>query len=199
MVQIDASTLSKREHYHLLTRAVAPRPIAFVTSQSKEGVLNGAPFSYFTIVSAEPPLLMISVQRKDKKMKDTARHIIDSGECVIHIVDETNVEKVNLTASALPRDESEVDTFDFTRVKSQRVKVDGVKEAQIRMECVLDTHTVVGDKSTDLIVMRVVHYHLDEAVYNGEVIDDERLKPVTRLGGQSYSKLGEVFELVRPN
>lgn len=198
MVQIDASILSKREHYHLLTRAVAPRPIAFVTSQSKEGVLNGAPFSYFTIVSAEPPLLMISVQRKDKKMKDTARHIIKSGECVIHIVDETNVEEINKTASALPTDESEVDTFDFTRVKSQRVKVDGVKEAQIRMECELDTHTVVGDESADLIVVRVVHYHLDDAIFDGAVIDDERLKPVARLGGQSYSKLGEMFELVRP-
>lgn len=199
MVELQATKLSKREHYHLLTRAVAPRPIAFVTSQSKEGVLNGAPFSYFTIVSAEPPLLMISVQRKDKKMKDTARHIIDSGECVIHIVDETNVEKINQTASALPRDESEVDTFGFTRVKSQHVKVDGVKEARIRMECVLDTHTVVGDESADLIVFRVVHYHLADAIFDGTVIDNERLKPVTRLGGQSYSKLGEMFELVRPN
>ena len=199
MVELQATNLSKREHYHLLTRAVAPRPIAFVTSQSKEGVLNGAPFSYFTIVSAEPPLLMISVQRKDKKMKDTARHIIDSGECVIHIVDETNVEKINQTASALPRDESEVDTFGFTRVKSQHVKVDGVKEARIRMECVLDTHTIVGDESADLIVVRVVHYHLDDAIFDGAVIDDERLKPVARLGGQSYSKLGEIFELVRPN
>ena len=199
MIELQAINLSKREHYHLLTRAVAPRPIAFVTSQSKEGVLNGAPFSYFTIVSAEPPLLMISVQRKDKKMKDTARHIIKSGECVIHIVDETNVEEINKTASALPTDESEVDTFDFTRVKSQRVKVDGVKEARIRMECVLDTHTIVGDESADLIVVRVVHYHLDDAIFDGAVIDDERLKPVARLGGQSYSKLGEIFELVRPN
>ena len=199
MVELQATKLSKREHYHLLTRAVAPRPIAFVTSQSKEGVLNGAPFSYFTIVSAEPPLLMISVQRKDKQMKDTARHIIDSGECVIHIVDETNVEEINQTASALPREESEVDTYDFTRVKSQHVKVDGVKEARIRMECVLDTHTVVGDESADLIVARVVRYHLADAIFDGTVIDNEQLRPVTRLGGQSYSKLGEVFELVRPN
>lgn len=199
MVELQATKLSKREHYHLLTRAVAPRPIAFVTSQSKEGVLNGAPFSYFTIVSAEPPLLMISVQRKDKQMKDTARHIIDSGECVIHIVDETNVEEINKTASALPTDESEVDTYSFTRVKSQHVKVDGVKEARIRMECVLDTHTVVGDESADLIVFRVVHYHLADAIFDGTVIDNEQLRPVTRLGGQSYSKLGEMFELVRPN
>lgn len=199
MVQIDASSLSKREHYHLLTRAVAPRPIAFVTSQSKEGVLNGAPFSYFTIVSAEPPLLMISVQRKDKEQKDTARHIIASGECVVHITDETNVEEINKTASALPTAESEVDTFDFTRVKSQRVKVDGVKEAQIRMECVLDTHIVVDEGSADVFIVRVVNYHVADTVYNGNVIDDVTLKPVGRLGGQSYSKLGDLFDLVRPD
>ena len=79
------------------------------------------------------------------------------------------------------------------------MKVDGVKEARIRMECVLDTHTVVGDESADLIVFRVVHYHLADAIFDGTVIDNEQLRPVTRLGGQSYSKLGEVFELVRPN
>src|SRR5690606_20166550 len=126
-----------RENYKFLIGSVIPRPVAFVTSLSKDGVLNGAPFSYFNIVSSNPPLISLSVQRSKGERKDTARNIIQTGEFVVHIVDEDHVKKINETAASLPADESEIEYAGLTPVKSDIVSVAGIKEAKIRMECVL--------------------------------------------------------------
>lgn len=109
MISIDPNTQSERDTYKLLIGSVVPRPVAFVTTLSADGVLNAAPFSYFSIVSSNPPLLSVSVQRKNGAPKDTARNAMQSGELVIHIVDEDTVAAVNETAANLPPDESELD------------------------------------------------------------------------------------------
>ena len=100
MLSIDPSTISERENYKFLIGSIIPRPIAFVTSMSQEGILNGAPFSYFNIVSSNPPMISLAIQRSGGKQKDTARNILESKEFVVHIVDEQNVEKINKTAAA---------------------------------------------------------------------------------------------------
>ncbi|MGD6950076.1 flavin reductase family protein, partial [Bacillus mobilis] len=102
-----------------------PRPIAFVTTLSKDGVVNGAPFSYFNIVSANPPMISLSIQRAQGRQKDTARNILESKEFVVHIVDEHNVEKVNQTAASLPPEQSEIEAAGFTTEASEKIAVPG--------------------------------------------------------------------------
>lgn len=196
MQTLNPRTMSERENYLLLTGSIIPRPIAFVTSISQDGTLNGAPFSYFNIVSAEPPLISLSVQHDQGKSKDTARNILEKKEFVIHIVDEANVEKINMTAARLQPHESEITLAGLTDIPSTIVTVPSVKEAKIRLECVLERS--VSLESTDLLIGRVVQYHVDENIYSNGRIDAEKLAAVSRLAGSQYAKIGELFSLVRP-
>src|SRR5699024_5183981 len=102
MVIINPNDQTERENYKLLIGSVTPRPIAFVTTENSETKeVNGAPFSFFNVVSSAPPMISIAIQRKNGEMKDTAYHIKHEQEFVVHIVDEENVEKVNETAATL--------------------------------------------------------------------------------------------------
>ena len=196
MQTLNPRTMSERENYLFLTGSIIPRPIAFVTSISQDGTLNGAPFSYFNIVSAEPPLISLSVQHDQGKSKDTARNILEKKEFVIHIVDEANVEKINMTAARLQPHESEITLAGLTDIPSTIVTVPSIKEAKIRLECVLERS--VSLDSTDLLIGRVVQYHVDENIYSNGRIDAEKLAAVSRLAGSQYAKIGELFSLVRP-
>jgi flavin reductase (DIM6/NTAB) family NADH-FMN oxidoreductase RutF len=201
MLSIDPLTLSERENYKFLIGSIIPRPIAFVTSMSKEGVLNGAPFSYFNIVSSNPPMISISVQRSAGKMKDTARNIMDSKQFVVHIVDEQNVEKINQTAASLPSNQSEIELAGLTSVSSEKISVPGVKEARIRMECVLEHSFELGGTegpSCDLVIGKIVQFHIEEGIYENGRIDPRGLAAVSRLAGNDYAKVGEIFEIERP-
>jgi flavin reductase (DIM6/NTAB) family NADH-FMN oxidoreductase RutF len=201
MLSIDPLTLSERENYKFLIGSIIPRPIAFVTSMSKEGVLNGAPFSYFNIVSSNPPMISISVQRSAGKMKDTARNIMDSKQFVVHIVDEQNVEKINQTAASLPSNQSEIELAGLTSVSSEKISVPGVKEARIRLECVLEHSFELGGTegpSCDLVIGKIVQFHIEEGIYENGRIDPRGLAAVSRLAGNDYAKVGEIFEIERP-
>ena len=109
MLSFDPKENTERENYKLLIGSIIPRPIAFVTSVAEDGTVNGAPFSYFNIVSSNPPMISISVQRKNGIRKDTARNIFEKKEFVVHIVDNENVDKINSTAASMAPDESEVE------------------------------------------------------------------------------------------
>ncbi|PLS03114.1 flavin reductase family protein [Neobacillus cucumis] len=201
MISIDPSKSTERENYKFLIGSIIPRPIAFVTSQSKEGVLNGAPFSYFNIVSANPPMISLAIQRSGGRQKDTASNIINSKEFVVHIVDEQNVEQVNKTAASLPPDESEIELAQLTPVESLKISTPGVKEAKIRMECLLEHSLEVGGLDSpgcDLIIGRIVQYHIKNDIYESGKIDPQGLAAVSRLAGNNYAKIGEIFEIERP-
>ncbi|WP_028550588.1 flavin reductase family protein [Paenibacillus sp. UNC451MF] len=202
MITMDPKDISERESYKLLIGSVIPRPMALVTTISAQGVVNAAPFSYFNIVTADPPMVSVSVQRKQGRMKDTARNAVDAGAFVVHISDETYIREINQTAAALPPDESEVALAGLSTVKSEKISVPGIAEARIRMECVLEQAIALGGThdapAADLLIGKVVCFHLDEAVYDRGHIDPKALRPVSRLAGASYSKLGEQFVLDRP-
>ncbi|RFU70596.1 flavin reductase family protein [Peribacillus saganii] len=201
MLSIDPSTNTERENYKFLIGSIIPRPIAFVTSLSEEGVLNGAPFSYFNIVSSNPPMISLSVQRKNGTMKDTAKNILDTKEFVVHIVDEQNVEKINETAASLPPDQSEVEQANLKPVESVKVSVPGVKEAKIRMECTLEHAIQLGGTDSpgcDLLIGKVVHFHIDDDIYENGRIDPNGIAAVSRLAGQNYAKIGDIFAIERP-
>ena len=135
MISIDPKQNSERDNYKLLTGTIIPRPIAFVITESEDGIVNGAPFSYFNIVSSNPPMVSLAIQRPNGHLKDTARNIYNNRQFVVHIVDMENVEKVNETAASLPATESEIELADLTLIQSENVSVPGVKEAKVRMEC----------------------------------------------------------------
>ncbi|PAD68650.1 hypothetical protein CHH83_12445 [Bacillus sp. 7586-K] len=201
MHSIDPMQNTERENYKLLIGSIIPRPIAFVTSMSKEGILNGAPFSYFSIVSANPPMISLSIQRKEGNQKDTARNILATKEFVVHIVDDTNVEKVNKTAAILPPEQSEIELANLTPITSKKLSIPGVKEAKVRMECILENSLQLGGNETpscDLIIGRIVQYHIDEDIYEQGRIDPIGLSAISRLAGNDYAKIGEIFTIERP-
>lgn len=200
MISIDPEQNKERDNYKLLVGSIIPRPIAFVTTQSEEGVVNGAPFSYFNIVSSNPPMVSVSIQRPTGERKDTARNIYGNGEFVVHIVDRDNVGKINETAASLPPSESEVDMAGLTKVPSTRVSVPGVKESKIRMECRLVQAVPFGGDGpgSDLFIGKIVQFHVDEAIYENGRIDPRGLGAVSRLAGSSYAAIGEIFSLERP-
>jgi flavin reductase (DIM6/NTAB) family NADH-FMN oxidoreductase RutF len=201
MLSIDPSSLTERENYKFLIGSIIPRPIAFVTTLSEDGVLNGAPFSYFNIVSSNPPMISLSIQRSQGRQKDTAKNIITKKEFVVHIVDEDNVEKINKTAASLPSNQSEVQLAELTTVDSEKISVPGVKEAKVRIECVLEQSLELGGGNSpgcDFIIGRIVQFHIDDNIYEDGRIDPRGLAAVSRLAGASYAKIGETFEIERP-
>ncbi|MES9682796.1 hypothetical protein CN514_07220 [Bacillus sp. AFS001701] len=200
MKSFSPADLSERDNYKFLIGGIIPRPIAFVTTESNENVLNGAPFSYFNIVTANPPMISVSVQRQNGKQKDTARNAIEKKEFVVHIVDESNVEAINKTAAALTPTESEIELAGLTPVDSVMVSVPGVKESKIRMECTLEQVIPLGkdNEACDLLIGKVVYFHIEDEIYENGRIDADGLKAVSRLAGNDYAKVGEMFTIDRP-
>lgn len=200
MISIDPTTNSERENYKLLIGSIIPRPIAFVTTQSEEGVVNGAPFSYFNIVSSNPPMVSLAIQRPSGGLKDTARNIYNNDQFVVHIVDEENVAKINKTAASLPATDSEIDLANLTLVQSDKISVPGVKEAKVRVECRLVQAIPLGGDGpgSDLFIGEVVQFHIDEEIYEDGRIDPRGLNAVSRLAGSSYAAVGEIFSIDRP-
>ncbi|MEK5414212.1 flavin reductase family protein [Paenibacillus sp. FSL L8-0708] len=200
MISIDPKHNSERENYKLLIGTIIPRPIAFVTTQSEEGLLNGAPFSYFNIVSSNPPMVSLAIQRPAGRLKDTARNIYDNQQFVVHIVDEENVAKINQTAATLPASESEIELANLTPIQSTSVAVPGVLEAKVRMECKLVQAIPLGgeEPGSDLFIGEIVQFHIDESIYQEGNIDPRVLNAVSRLAGNNYATLGEIFTIDRP-
>ena len=130
-------------------------------------------------------MISLSIQRSEGKQKDTARNIIESKEFVVHIVDEQNVEKINKTAASLPPDQSEIELAELTPVESVKISVPGVKEAKIRMECSLEHSFELGGVDSpgcDLIIGRVVQFHIENDIYENGRIDPRGIsccKPIS--------------------
>jgi flavin reductase (DIM6/NTAB) family NADH-FMN oxidoreductase RutF len=201
LLSIDPSKNTERENYKFLIGSIVPRPIAFVTTLSEEGIVNGAPFSYFNIVSSNPPMISLAIQRSAGRQKDTARNIIGLKEFVVHVVDEDNVEEINKTAASLLPNESEIELANLTIVESVKISVPGVKEAKIRMECILEQSLELGGQDSsgvDLIIGKVIQFHIEEEIYEKGRIDPIGLGAVSRLAGTNYAKIGEIFSIERP-
>src|SRR5699024_1660835 len=201
MLSIDPTSISERDNYKFLIGSIVPRPIAFVTTHSEKGILNGAPFSYFNVISSNPPMISLSIQRTKGKQKDTARNILNHNEFVVHIVSEQYVEKIDRTAASLPSDESELEIAGLTPIESVDIAVPGVKEAKIRMECIMEQSLELGDVNSpgcDFFVGRVVQYHIDKSIYEQGKINPRDLAPVSRLAGSDYATIGGIFEIERP-
>ena len=131
----NTSELATNEIYRLLVGGVAPRPIAWISTLSVDGVANIAPYSFFNVASCNPPILWYSqVNPRDGQNKDTLRNLIETQQCVVHIVNTALLEQMNLTCASLPAEQSE---FDFAQIEtepSQTVLALAVKHAPVRYE-----------------------------------------------------------------
>ena len=202
MHYLDPKDLTQRENYKLLIGSIIPRPVAVVSTQSADGIVNIAPFSFFNIVSSEPVILSLAIQRKGGELKDTARNLLATKEAVVHILDQTNVQEANKTAALLPADQSELTVSGFTTTTSKTIAVPGLKEANVRLHTTLHQHVPIKkDQQTtaDLLLLEVVGYQIAEDVYQDGKIDPRALQAVSRLAGNSYATIGEIFDIKRPS
>lgn len=195
--QLDASAI-----YKLLSGAVIPRPIAWVSTMSESGVGNLAPFSFFNIISEDPPQLMFSAARTGNRNKDTLNNILATRQFVVNMVTEETVEKMNLTASLVPEEIDEFELAGLTPLPSHKVKPNRVAESPVHFECELVHHYLTEGHSNGgaaLLVGRIVMMHFnDEVLMENHKINLEHYKPVARLAGANYATLGELFTVKRP-
>ena len=147
-------------------------------------------------------MISVSIQRPNGRVKDTARNIKAKKEFVVHIVDTDNVNKINETAANLPPEESEITKVGLTLTESKVINVPGIKEAKIRFECVLEQALELGGEGDqpgcDLIIAKVVQFHIEETLYEDGRIDPHALDAVSRLAGNDYAKIGDIFTIERP-
>ena len=200
---LDFSALEPKHAYAWMVSAIIPRPIAWVSTIAADGRTNLAPFSFFNGVTSNPPTLMfVPVNNRHGDPKDTVRNIRAVPEFVVHIVSGALAEKMNATAALLPHGESEFDAFDIAATPSTRVRPPRVADAPVAFECSLHAEVPVGEGplAANIIIGRIHCAHIRDDVLNASGhIDPAKLDPVARLGGESYSRLGERFEFKRPD
>jgi flavin reductase (DIM6/NTAB) family NADH-FMN oxidoreductase RutF len=192
MPNFDASDLTGREPYFLLTGLVVPRPIAWVSTLSADGTPNLAPHSYFNIISSAPPIVHFTSSGE----KDSLRNCRATGEFVVNIVSHDLVEPMNLTAADFPPEVNEFDWAQLEAAPSTRVEPPRVARAKAALECrVVD---VVSKGNGNMVFGEVVHFVVDDAIWRDGRVDPELLAPLGRLAGTAYSAPGKVFKLPRP-
>jgi flavin reductase (DIM6/NTAB) family NADH-FMN oxidoreductase RutF len=192
---IDPDTLNPQSRYKLLIGSVVPRPIAWTSTVSREGVHNLASFSFFTVASRNPPMLCISVgPRTDQPpdTKDTLNNITQMGEFVINIVSLPLSNSMYESAGTHPPRADEFDKAGLTPAPSEVVTAPRVEEAAVSMECVLDRVLELG--TDHLIIGRMVRFHVRDELYENGRIDVAKLQPLGRLAG-NYTKVETIFEL----
>lgn len=201
-MQFDPQEIDQKAIYKLLTGAVIPRPIGWISSISPDGIPNLAPFSYFNAVGEDPPHVMFSTVRSNDSNKDTLNNVLATREFVVNMVTEDTVEKMNRTSEIVAPEISEFELAGLTPIASIKVKPARVAESPITMECQLVHHYTLEDHKNGgatILIGRIVMFHIDESV----LLDDHKInmntyRPVARLAGANYSKLGEIFSIKRP-
>ncbi len=202
----DPAKLTAQQNYKLLAGSVLPRPIAFVSSVDLDGVLNLAPYSFFTVASANPPILCFSASIREPKNglarhKDTLENIRLTGEFVVNVVSEDFVEKMNETAAQVPPSVDEFALSGLTPLASEVVRAPRVAESRVQMECRL-VQIVEASKlplGGSLVLGEVVRFHVADQVLAGEWrIDPDKLRAVGRMGGLDYVRTTDRFAMERP-
>jgi flavin reductase (DIM6/NTAB) family NADH-FMN oxidoreductase RutF len=203
VMRIDLTTISSRDAYGWMTSTILPRPIAWVSTISAEGKTNLAPFSFFQgITSAPPSLMFVPVNLRDGSKKDSLRNIEATGEFVVNLVSFAQAEAMNKCAALLPYGESEFEKFGIASVAAETVKPLRVAGAPVSFECRLHSITRIGEGAgaANVVFGLIGVMHVDDAVLDADgKVDPVKLDLVARLGGEAYSRMGEIFSLKRPD
>jgi flavin reductase (DIM6/NTAB) family NADH-FMN oxidoreductase RutF len=194
-------------NYSLLVSGIVPRPIGFVSTISKDGKENLAPFSYFQCVDHDPPVFVIGFSGRPDRPKDTLQNLEETGECSINIVSEHMIEAVNATSLDAPRGISEWAISGLHQAPSSIVKPPRVQEAIFSIEGRLieaveykTSRPPVRNKGKLAIIEATRFWAREDAIdEKGTSLNLNVLKPVGQLGGSSYARVSDTFEVVRKN
>lgn len=193
--------------YKLMIGMVVPRPIAFVSSLDANGVRNLAPFSFFMACSADPPVVCFVASHRAGPLpaKDTLTNILATKEFVVNIVSEEFAEKMNLTSAEVAPEVDEFEISGLTSLSSDLVRPPRVAESHAQMECRLRQTLPISNKTgaaNTIIFGDVLRFHVDEAVLvdggDGFKIDPDKLRAIGRMGGATYSRTRDRFDMARP-
>jgi flavin reductase (DIM6/NTAB) family NADH-FMN oxidoreductase RutF len=203
-MNIDLSRLSTSEVYSTMAQTLIPRPIAWVLSDNGDGHYNLAPFSYFSAVCSDPPLIMFSVGKKpDGSPKDTRVNIETRREFVLHIPSWDLLEPMNESAATLPAGVSEIDAQGLALTEFSGFRLPRLRDSRLAMACELYQIQEIGSAPQALIFGRILNIYIEDGAVEKNAegklrIRPERLDPVGRLGGPNYTKLGRIMTLPRP-
>ena len=202
-MQLDFTTLAPLDAYRWMASTVTPRPIAWVSTRSREGIDNLAPFSFFQVISDAPPTLMVNVgTRDDGSLKDTLRNAQETGELVIQLVGMAQAEAMNASAANLEAGQSEFAHCAIASQPAQRVAALRVAGAPIAFECRVAEIQPYPRQAPNchLIFAEVLLAHIDDAVLDDKGrIDPVKLDLVGRLGGAAYTRTRDTFHMQRPS
>ena len=193
-MEVAPTQLTSGEIYKLVTGSIVPRPIAFVSTISSEGVPNLAPFSFFNAVSGDPPIIMFAISYRNGQKKDTLINIENHPQFVLNIVTEDLLQPMhNASADYFPHI-SEFDEVKLTIVPAKKIKGIAVNESPIHLECELENIVPIG--RNQVVFGRIVYFNIkDELVSADYKIDQQKLKAVGRIGGPQYAYLREIVKL----
>ena len=198
----DPTKIPFQETHKLMIGSIVPRPIAFVSTRSKDGKNNVAPFSYFNGVCSKPPTIMFAPARRgwDGEEKDTLINIRDTEEFVVNIVSEPFAEKMVMCSTDFDSDVDEFIESDLTPVPSQKIAPSRVGEAKVSFECKLNQIVEIGDGTAGsgfVVIGSIVLFHIDDDVYdNGRILLD-KLQPLGRLAGNWYTRTTDILKIIR--
>ncbi|HEY2842370.1 MAG TPA: flavin reductase family protein [Bryobacteraceae bacterium] len=200
---IDPAGKDPFDVYRLLSGSVLPRPIAFVSTLSAQGVPHLAPFSFFTVISANPPVICFCpmIRGGERPKKDTLVNIEATGEFVVNIVSEDFAEKMNVCSGEYAPDTDEFEVSGLTPAPSELVKPPRVKESRVSMECKLHQVVHVSPKflGGSLVMGEVLRFHVQDSMINKICeIDADQLNAIGRMAGPTYVRTRDRFEMVRP-
>ncbi len=198
---IDPATTEPVNCYKLLIGSITPRPIAFVSSVDRDGVFNLAPFSFFTAISGNPPVIGFSpMVNLEGRRRDSRNNIEARGEFVVNIVSEEFVEKMNATAVDVAPEVDEFELSGLTPLTSDVVCAPRVAEAHVSMECRLIQVVEISDKVLGgaFVIGEVVRFHVDDALFDNFRLDPDQLRTIGRMGGNTYARTNDRFDLPRP-
>jgi flavin reductase (DIM6/NTAB) family NADH-FMN oxidoreductase RutF len=205
MKTIIPSEISVPKLHHYLLGAIGPRPIAFASTLDKDGNRNLAPFSFFNVFSANPPILIFSPARSGRtgETKHTHDNVKEVAEVVINVVNYSMVHQMSLASSPYAKGVDEFIKSGFTPIESVTVKPWRVKESPVQIECEVIEVKELGDAGAagNLIICKVKCIHIDESVLDAnEEIDQTKIDQVARMGGNWYCRAhgSALFEVQKP-
>ncbi len=198
----DPNKIPFQETHKLMIGSIVPRPIAFVSTLSKDGIENLAPFSYFNGICSNPPSIMFCPARRgyDGITKDTLNNIRDTKEFAVNIVSEDFAEQMVATATDFDPEVNEFEISGLTPDPCKFIAPPKVKEAKISFECKLNQIIPVGNEGPGggfVVIGTVVLFHIDDDVYDNGHILLEKLRPIGRVAGNNYIRTTDQFEIIR--
>lgn len=200
-MQFNTKETDEKLLYKLLTGTIIPRPIGWISTVDENGINNLAPFSYFNMVSSDPPCVMFSTRRDNNKNKDTLNNVLETEEFVVNLVTHEIVEKMNTTSAAVASDVDEFELANLTPIDSIMIKPKRVKESLVHFECEKIHHYFIDNDSNGgacLVIGKIKLIHIDDSILlENNYIDLDKYKPVARLAGSNYGTLGEIFAIKR--